>query len=254
VDVLVFGHACAPRGREVSRLDVSISIGKSFRREIAVTGDRRWRKVRRKLVPSDPLPFSRIPLRLENAFGGKGMWDGLETAHPDNPAGKGYYLDEKAAVDGPLPNIEEIDAPIKNWSDRPPLAGVGLCPPQCSLRALNGIEFGEGGAFRIKPTLFNSAFPRMIAREVLPGDPVRVEGVSPDGAIEFAVPDTDLWTRLRFDDEVIERRLAIDQLGIEPDKGRAFITYRHPFRYVLYPLQRRSCELYLPGGSTPGRS
>ncbi len=254
VDVLVFGHACAPRGSEVTRLEVSISIGKSFRRTLAVSGDRRWRKAGRKLVPTDPLPFARIPLRLEGAFGGKGTWDGLEMAHPDNPAGKGYYLDAKAAVDGPLPNIEEPDAPIAKWDDRPPVAGVGLCPPQCSFRMLNGVEMGKDGSFRIKPTLFNSAFPRMIAREVLPGDAVRVEGVSPDGPIEFAVPDTDLWTRLRFGEEVAERRLAIDQIGIEADKGRAFVTYRYPFRYVLYPLQERSCELYLAAGSSPGRS
>jgi hypothetical protein len=254
VDVFVFGHACTPRGTKVERLEVSVSIGKSFHRSVVVTGDRSWRKSGRKLVASDPVPFSKIPLRVEYAFGGKGKWDGLETMYPDNPDGKGYYLDEEAAIDQPLPNIEEPDALVRAWDDRPPPAGVAPCPLGCSLRFHNGVKMEEDGTTRILPTFFNSAFPRMIAREVLPGDPVRIEGVSPDGPISFLVPDTDLWTRIRFDDELAERKLAIDQVGIEADRVRMFITYRYPFRYVLYPLQRRSCELYLQAGSSPGRS
>ncbi len=253
VDLLLFGHACAPRGRKVARMDVSIEVGGDFRRSVTVTGDRVWRKVHRKLVPGEPEPFERIPLTLANAFGGKQSWDGLETMYVDNPGGKGYYIDEENAVDHPLPNIEEPDQLISKWDDRPIPAGVGPCPAQCSLRFLNGVKLEEDGRYTVLPSLFNSAFPRMIRKGASPGERVKVSGVSPDGPIEFGIPDTDLSVRLRFDDWSVERRLAIDQIGIEADKKRAFIAYRHPFRYVLYPLQKRSCELFLNAGSPAGR-
>jgi hypothetical protein len=48
---------------------------------------------------------------------------------------------------------------------------------------------------------------------------------------------------LRVGQSELVRPLAIDQIGIEPEKNRVFITYRFPFRYTLQPREPRSCVL-----------
>ena len=114
----------------------------------------------------------------------------------------------------------------------------------CGLRLRNGFEMdGDGMIRRVRPQLFNAAYPRMIVPEVRPGDRVRLRGVWEAGPLEFAVPETSPTMRLQLGTYVAERPLAIDQLGVEPDRRRAFVAYRYPFRYVFRPLERRSCRL-----------
>jgi hypothetical protein len=86
----------------------------------------------------------------------------------------------------------------------------------------------------------------MVVERVRPGDVCRLTGLCEEGPLAFSIPDLELRTRLTFDPEVVERRLEIDQVGVEVDQRRVFITYRYPFRYVLYPLQRRLAELLQP--------
>ncbi|CAN98316.1 hypothetical protein sce8146 [Sorangium cellulosum So ce56] len=244
VDVFLFGHARAPGGREVSQMEVKIAVG-DWSRTIRVIGDRVWRRSGDQLRPSAPMPFLEMPLTLAHAFGGKDEWDGLSVGYPENEQGKGYYLEEDHAEGGPLPNLEEPDALIAAWTDRPEPVGLGACPITSGQRLRNGLGFDdEGRITELRPTLFNAAFPRMILPGARPGDPVRVDGVLSEGPLAFQIPDAAPRVRLTFGDEVIERPLAIDQIGIEADRYRVFIAYRYPFRYVIHPLQRRRCELF----------
>ena len=252
VDVFVFGSAQAPGGQPVTELEVAIEVGPSFRRAAIVTGDRTWVKRGGGLSPSSPKTFTSIPLTLANAYGGRDRWDGLDVTFPDNPEGKGYAVDEKGAEGRALPNIEDPKQRVRHWEDRPEPVGFGVCPMTCGLRMRNGLVIEENDIKELKPVLFNSAFPSMIASKVAPGDVVRAIGVSAAGPLELRVPSLELTARLRFGAEVIERPLQIDQLGLEPDRNRIFVTYRYPFRYVMYPLQKRSCELVIrePGTAT----
>jgi hypothetical protein len=246
VDVLLFGRARAV-GRMVSQLDVIVEVG-SFRRQVVVLGDRAWVRGVRKLVPTAPAPFASIPLTMAHAFGGKDEWDGLDVPYPDNPEGRGFALDEKSAEGRMLPNIEDPRRRIVDWDDRPDPVGLGVCPSTCGLRLRNGIVLDDQHEIQdLKATLYNAAFPEMIAARVSPGDDVRVTGVSRSGVLAFRVPDLSLRARLRFGDVIVERPLAIDQLGIEAEHDRFFVTYRYPFRYVMHRLQKRSCELLLEG-------
>jgi hypothetical protein len=246
-DVFLFGQAWAS-GRGVAEMEVVIEVGTKFRRCIAVVGHRSWVRRGKGLVPTAPRPFESIPLTLANAFGGKDRWDGLDVPYPDNAEGKGFVLEERTAEGVPLPNIEDPDHRIVRWNDRPAPIGLGMCPITCGLRLRNGIVLNDKSQIEeLKPVFFNSAFPRMIAdNAVVPGDVVRVTGVQPTGPHTFRIPELRLMTRLRFGNEVIERPLAIDQIGVESERSRFFVTYRYPFRYVLYPLQKRSCELLGP--------
>jgi hypothetical protein len=252
VDLFVFGHARTERGRPQTQLKVVLEVG-AFRREVLVFGDRVWQRQGKQLVPSSPQSFKAIPLTLAYAYGGKVEWDGLDIAFPDNPEGKGFYAQEAEAVDQPLPNLEEPDQLIRRWDDRPDPVGWAICAFPSGPRLRNGVVLDEEHTIsKLRPQFFNAAFPRMIAERVQPGDTVRLEGVSENGPLAFSLPRHGFHVRLQFDDEVIERPLSIDQVGIEVEKRRVFVAYRYPFRYVLYPLQRRSCELFWDGAAVPG--
>ncbi|HVT09945.1 MAG TPA: DUF2169 domain-containing protein [Polyangia bacterium] len=243
VDLLVFGSARAPRNRAVSQMKVTMSVG-AWSRTVQVTGERAWVRGGRQLRPTAPVPFTAIPLTMANAFGGKGEWDGLSCPFPENEHGKGYFLTEEAAVGGRLPNIEDPRWPVVAWTDRPAPVGVGPCPIISGQRMRNGILLDDKGrVVEILPKFFNAAFPEMIVDEVTPGDQVRIDGVWHEGPLTFSIPDVAPRAVLAFGGEVIQRDLKIDQVGIEADQSRVFITYRFPFRYVVHKMQLRSCDL-----------
>jgi hypothetical protein len=248
-DLFVFGRACSPGGRPTTQMKVSIEVG-AFRRDVTVFGDRAWLPGGKQPKASAPRPFVEMPLTMSNAYGGSSEWDGLKVPFADNQLGKGFVLEVEQAPGVRLPNIEDPQKCIVRWDDRPAPVGLGICPPTFSGRLAAGITFGDNGAMkRIHPRLFNAAYPEMIAADVGPGTLVRLSGVSPNGVVAFSLPATPVVFRLTMDRTVMERVPTIDQVGIEVDKKRVFITYRHPFRYALYEGQQRRADLLAAHGS-----
>ena len=249
VDFLLFGDACTARGRPASRCEVKIACG-NFRHTLIVFGDRAWLPGGNEPAISATAPFSAMPLSLANAYGGKRPWDGIEVAFPDNPAGKGFFLSKEDAIGGRLPNIEDPRVPIRRWNDAPAPVGVGVAPPGFGPRLRESLVFSDkGNLAELKPTFFNIAFPAMIAPAVRPGDAVRIEGVQPDGPLEFVIPPLPFKLTLRFGLSTLERFPPIDQIGVQVAKRRVFISYRHPFRYYLNKFEIRGCRLALAGAS-----
>lgn len=244
VDLLVFGHAHAPGGKPVTSHEVVIEAG-PLKRSVRVFGDRVWEKRwTGKFSISEPRPYTHMPLALTHAYGGKDTWDGLDVPFSDNPDGKGFVADAARVAGVPLPNLEDPDHLITKWDDRPEPVGLGCCPTTSGLRLRNSIELNHQAAIsKFKPTYFNSAFPRQILPALPAGTAVRLSGIAVDGPIAFTIPDHRFAVRLAFGEERAECPLLIDQLGIECDVRRAFITWRYPFRYKLRPLQKRSCVL-----------
>lgn len=243
VDLLVFGSARA--ARPVPRIDLDLRVGSGFRGRVAVFGDRVWKRGPRGLAPSAPVPFRAMPLTLDRSFGGSFEWDGLAAGFPDNPAGRGYYPDERTAEGQPLANIEDPAALCARWDDRPEPVGTG-CPGQgFGPRLRRSVEFDpDSGMLEVlRPTFYNAAFPQLIVPAARPGDRVSITGVREDGPLVFHLPDNLLRVRLAFGEETAEKTPAIDQIGVEPDLLRVFVSYRYPFRYVLHPLEKRVCEL-----------
>ena len=256
VDVLVFGSARAPGGNSQGRINLTIEVGNEFRREIVVFGDRVWEQDGERLVPSEPKPFSEMPLTLAHAFGGSDEWDELPIPFSSNPDGMGYYLEAENAMGKPLPNLEDPDHLIASWEDQPDPVAVAPVTPSFGPRLREGVIFDEetGAMTELRPCFYNAASPPMISPPVSAGERVTIDGVLDAGPLSFVLPNTRLMVRLAFDDEVIERPLAIDQIGIEPDKQRVFIAYRYPFRYVMIPKQKRSCVLeHLENNADTGR-
>jgi hypothetical protein len=65
-DILLVGHAHAPRGAPVDDLVVRLRVG-DFSKALRVTGDRAWVDTPQGARASAPRPFSRVPLRYERA-------------------------------------------------------------------------------------------------------------------------------------------------------------------------------------------
>jgi hypothetical protein len=222
-------------------------------------GPRVWRKAASgALVPTEPVPFTSLPIGLDAAFGGAAVIDGQRAPYPLNPLGKGFYGDEPSALHQPLPDLEDPAARIKRWDDRPDPVGFGLCqyPHPLRLREsmlLNGRPATEESAPRgpgkprvgIQPShrMFNRAFPRLIAPSVTPGDVVTVTGFSGDGPLSFRIPATSLLVRLELGEKIVERTPAIEAVGVDVPARKVFLGYRYPFRYVFVPHQRRVCTL-----------
>lgn len=245
VDVLIFGSARS--ARPVPRIDVDVQVGPRWRARLHAHGPRVWRPGPRGLVPGAPEPTREVPLTLAHAYGGKDRWDGLDVPYVDNPDGKGFYLEEASARGNPLPDLEDPDAPIRAWDDRPEPVGTAACPRHFGPRVRRGLEVDEeAGAIRtIKPEFFNDAFPKMIAPRADAGDRVAIAGVRDDGPLAFVLPANDLRVRVEVGADIGERTPAIDQIGVEADARRVFLTYRFTFTYRLTRHQRRSCMLGL---------
>jgi len=122
-DLLVLAHAHAPL-INTADMTASIEVG-SVRRNYRVFGERKCiYRGKGNLEFTKPVPFEKIELCYENAYGGLDesypverpkkvidLFNPPPNLYPRNPAGRGYVLTEKAEkLDGlVLPNIENPD-------------------------------------------------------------------------------------------------------------------------------------------------
>jgi hypothetical protein len=156
-DVVVTGHAHAPRGDAVTQLPVEVSVGQRSRRVIAFGPRFVERRAHGRLAFSPPIAVQSVELSWWNAYGGidpmvlpEGLHDTpifagrpvLELfpgAYPRNPSGTGYMInDTKELLDGlTLPQLEDptqlltpndllVHEPA-SWWRRPLPAAFGWC-------------------------------------------------------------------------------------------------------------------------------
>lgn len=141
VEVMLLAAAYAPGGKAVDALRVSLEVGVA-RAEMYVFGERSWDGTGSRALPSAPVPFTRMPLVWENAFGGKvpiylDAKNSIDAAEQWNPRGKGFdaspyvraFGEQLGAAPGfpqlppryvrPLPNLENPAELIRAWSDTP---------------------------------------------------------------------------------------------------------------------------------------
>lgn len=243
VDLFVFGRVWAAGGATTA-MRVQVKAG-GFSREAVAIGRRVWvRNGRSGLVASKPEPFSSLPLTMESAYGGTSEADGIAIPFPDNAVGKGFHVTAEQALGKELPNLEEPNSMMAQWNDTPTVCGFGFCPRVSSARVLNGtIRDAQHNIHDFRPQLFNQAFVPMIAPKLVPGDPVELHGFAPQGPVRFVIPAPPASVRLGFGERVVERPLLVDQVGIEVEAARAFVTWRFPFRYVVREREERLCQL-----------
>jgi hypothetical protein len=118
-DVLFDACAHTPGGKPVRHLDVSVQVG-GWRKDIHVTGPRKWQRESMGLMLGSPGSFTRMPLHHGHAFGGVREYqqhgESRSEALSSNPAGMGWGGQHtwREMADKPIPNLEYPQDPVRS--------------------------------------------------------------------------------------------------------------------------------------------
>lgn len=197
-DVVLVGHAHAPR-YGATQGSVGLEAG-YLRKTATVRGDRVWQRSAGTITASKPLPFERIPLRFERAFGGWDRTDPDPSNHipfPLNPVGVGFHGPEESFREGlRLPNLEDPDHPLTQWGQKVPTACFGFVSGDWEPRRQHAGTYDAAWQKERMPLLpkdfdrrfFNAGSPGLVASGYLRGnETVTITGVSRH-PIQFALP------------------------------------------------------------------
>ena len=235
-DVLLVGHAYAPRAHAVPWTDVSLGVG-ALRKQVRVFGDRVWRDGAVGASMSQPTPFERMPLVWERAFGGTELVDGQPHADVRNPVGAGFRAPSSARpLDGmALPNLEDPQHPITSWSDRPAPACFAPIAAHWEPRRSFAGTYDEAWQRKRSPYLpgdfdarfFQLAPPGLVSSGYLQGgEPVEVLGALPDAVpLRFRLPAVRMTATYALGGPQA-RPAHLDTVLIEPDARRVVLVWR----------------------------
>jgi hypothetical protein len=239
-DVVLAGSAFAPNASATEVL-VALQVG-PLRKGVRVLGDRVFFKSLGSVGMTKPVPFEKIPLQWERAFGGWDRSSPDERRHsfePRNPVGLGFRASGTLFEEGVrCPNLEDPARPFKGWGDRPAPASFGFVSPGWEPRTKYAGTYDERWEKERAPLLpldfdrrfLNAASPGLVASGYLGGgEKVVVAGVAPGGgAYRFELPHLPAPTiRAQLDrgpDAVIDTRL--DTVIIDTDAQRLFLCWR----------------------------
>ncbi len=212
-------------------------VGKALR----AVGDRAWLKRGGGIAPTRPLPFERMPLTYERAFGG---WDrscpdsARHTFEPRNPVGVGFRAPDGHFEEGiRLPNIEDPHDPVRHYGQAVTPAGVGFTSPNWQPRAALAGTYDAAWEKTRSPLLakdfdrrfFNAASPGLVAPGYLAGnEPVLVENASPRGRLSFQLPGARApLCRVELARAADARpALLLDTVVVDTDDDRVLLLYR----------------------------
>lgn len=251
-DVLLKGHAYAPGGKPTEVVDVQMTVG-PVSKSIRVFGDRLWKPA---LVLgyelSSPVPFVKMPLIYERAFGG--------VDHRPNPVGRGLHRKKSEKVQGTLlPNLENPKELIRNPFDTPGPAGFGPLGRAWLPRATYAGTCDEAWKEKRFPFLpedfddryFQAAPADQVAGPLRGGEKVVLKNLTPEGVLEFALPKPDIAVQVVGLDDVDEDLpCVLDTVLLDPDRRRVSLVWRATWRPTVKPT--RILEVRA-GAVTPAR-
>lgn len=237
-DLVMLGEAYAPGGR-ATQVDVSLSVG-SLRHTVRVFGDRFWQKGLMGPRISPPQPFEKIPLRYENAFGGRDLSHEDASKHEQearNPVGRGFRArhSKRSLYETRLPNLEDPAALIQNAEDRPDPTGFGVIGRYWQPRATFAGTADDTWMKTRCPLVpedfdaryYNGAHPKLTYDGFLQGhETVTVLNASTEGRFLLTLPGRTPRAHLVTTREKTPLALELDTLIIAPDEARAVILWR----------------------------
>ena len=250
-DVLLEAMAHTPEGRPRERVRVGVRLG-AWSKVLDVVGDRMWLAGAITPRSTDILPFVRMPITYDRAFGGVDRLDPDDDpphAYLPNPVGRGWHrvVNQSRLTGSPLPNIEKPGQPIslpwesyvpmsfgpvaRGWPDRLRYAGTydqnwidnvfPFLPRDFDIRH-----------YQAAPEDQQIAYPTG-------GEPVTLVNLTPEGRTSFRLPDVDMpvvFVRRRADD--VEMRAPVDTVVIRPEERKLTLTWR-----ASLPLERDIFEV-----------
>jgi hypothetical protein len=237
-DVVLLGHAHAPKGS--TEVLVSLHVG-ALKKAVRVMGERTWFRNMGRVSMTKPLPFERMPLTWERAFGGWDRSDPDPKKHafePRNPVGVGFRATPRHFEEGlRLPNLEDPEQPLRELGQKVAPVGFGFTSPHWQPRAAYAGTYDEAWDKTRKPLLpkdfdrrfFNAAPPGLVAPGYLKGnEPVLLANASPRGRLAFSLPGqrppTVTVERASAEDATPEMRL--DTVILDTEEHQVLLLWR----------------------------
>lgn len=232
-DVLLLGHAWAPFGRPVTRVDVTITVEQRLTKTVAVFGDRSFGLGGRIGAPA---PFTKMPLVWERAFGGAVAGEAQPRPfEPMNPVGRGFHASPFHASDQPVPNVEDPADLMVSSSHRPRPTGLGPVAKHWQPRVRWAGTFDQRWVEERAPqwpadldTRYFQAAPmdQQLRPHLSGGEAFTLAGVHRDGLVRFVLPRERMLFKGYLKGRVVRKVLTLDQVSIEPDEGVVTLTWR----------------------------
>jgi hypothetical protein len=251
-DVLVLGHAHAPRGRLVEQIDVTLKLD-ALEKTLRVIGNRHWKRGGGGLRLGSPQPFERMPLVYERAFGGTDGIDDGGVCHCDerNPVGTGFAQQAARLADWAAPNVlYPGDAASFDVSSRPAPAGFGPIAAHWQPRRAFGGTYDAAWARTRKPLVpddFDDRFYLCAPADQRPprhlegGELVELRNMTPAGVLRFRLPRISFGFETHFArGEPVLHRQSLHSVIIEPDTARVSMVWQSalPCHHKVLELER----------------
>lgn len=240
-DVIVLGDAVCPEPTIATRVEVHVG---EYDLALDVLGDRVWEGPASALMPSNPTPFSTMPLTYARAFGGSAAGEYGPIPWYMNPSGKGYYLQNSEAKGKPLPNVELAKNRIKAWDDKPPPAGLAPYPAIWGLKWEKYLEVkGDQEDVEIHPErgMYDRAHPMLTGKNIAPG-PMKILGMSKKPML-FDVPECAVDVVITVGPKEVTRSLELEEILVDTRAGTVELAWRKMFRYPFIAHQKRQARV-----------
>lgn len=233
-DVVVLGEAVSKT--PVKHVDLAVRV-RDVTVPLRVHGERLFQKGAFGVVVGPAVPFTRMTLQYERAYGG--ATEDFLVVDERNPSGVGLARNANDLVGTPAPQIEHPARPHTKAKDDHPPAGFGPIMSHWLPRRTFAGTFD--GAWRdtrmpLMPLDFdirhnNVAHPALqLETPLLPGDEIAVNGMSEKGVFVAKIPTVDVVVRARFDRSgKVEARPVIDTLVVRPEQRRFVVVLRRAF-------------------------
>ncbi|EYF02270.1 DUF2169 domain-containing protein [Chondromyces apiculatus] len=225
---------------------------------ILALGPRLWQRgAAGGLSASAPVPFDRVEMDWQHAFGGtedeparvvdmdgeEAFLPAHESGSPFNLEGKGFHTEAARAVGQPLPQLEDPAQRIQRWDDRPEPVCFAPYPLWGGLRSTYVWHDGQldpGGASK----LGSRAAPRTTFEALPSGTRIALAGMRPGGeALVFEVPPPPVAVDVAVGARVERVLPHLDAIDIDAEAGEVRLLWRAEAIYELIQYELRRARL-----------
>ncbi len=243
-ELLVSGHAHAPKGRPTASVPVTVQCG-PIQKSIVAFGARVYFEGPTGLATTDSAPFVTTPIVYEHAFGG---WDD-EDPDPSkqqlderNPVGRGFGKAAKALANTPAHTLELASG---GRGDGP--AGLGPIDPSWLPRRPFAGTYDAAWVESKKPLLPDDYDPRFHlsapADQQAPsylrgGESVGVLNMTEEGRVAFPLPTIDVRMKTVFGRRRIEHVPSLTTVALDLDARTVQLLFQSSTRVVARDVDR----------------
>jgi hypothetical protein len=235
-DIIVNGHAYAPRGKPTKAVTVSFRVG-DLVKSLRVTGDRLWKGFGFVAWRSRCRAFVKMPITYERAFGGMDLTSKNPKRHkwdPRNPVGTGVAKSSGHLIGKLEPNIHAVGFRPFAWFRKPIPAGFGVIAghwtPRVKLAGTCGAKWQAERA-PLLPEDFDDRFYQSVppdqqtSRFLMGGEEVYLTNLTPGGVLAFRLPRVVLGFETDFGGEPVRHRANLHTVILEPNVPRVMLVW-----------------------------